>query len=61
MIFYFSLAFLELAEGGFAFSDNVFMRHVIQGWSEGLIVTKFVKIMGLGLNMARYNGIRMTR
>ena len=37
------------------------MRHVIQGWSEGLIVTKFVKIMGLGLNMARYNGIRMTR
>ena len=36
------------------------MWHVIQGWSEGLMVTKFVQIMGLVLNMASYRGIGMT-
>ena len=34
-----NVCFLELAKGALTFSDHVFIWHVIQRWSEGLIVT----------------------
>ena len=44
-----NVCFLELAKGAFTFSDHVFIWHVIQGWSEGLIVTF---LLGVDLSAA---------
>ena len=44
-----NVCFLELAKGAFTFLDHVFTWHVIQGWSEGLIVTL---LLGMDLSAA---------
>ena len=44
-----NVCFLELAKGGFTFSNHVFKWHVIQGWSECLIVTI---LLGMDLSAA---------
>ena len=44
-----NVCFLELAKGAFTFSDHGFIWHVIQGWSEGLIVTI---LLGMDLSAA---------
>ena len=44
-----NVCFLELAKGAFTFLDHVFTWHVIQGWSEGLIVTI---LLGMDLSAA---------